>query len=349
MNSSEFTKSIRDAYSKRKEDTFLYDQEYQNIVDVIKSIIIKKYGNNDLTNDLVQQSLVNLINSFDHAAVKEDSFWENNIGLNIEKDKKIIAYVYKIVHTSHREITHTKLNNETYTLERAIKSIVSEYAAKGNLKANKDGTLQHKGEQKPLFNGDITLPFFSLRDKNGRLHWEVLADLISLIFSEYLENYALSISNLIEIILDNTDIGSIKFISIDEPIDTEEDTEIATIELNNVDHKFNADLETQSQDIVMTWLKRLDDCFTEDEIKFNASLFILKFVKFYTYREIKEKLQTNLPISSIDYRLKKLLNCMAVSKEIDVNDPNLDYHLQNLSEQLNKKYMLVDDLGVENG
>ncbi|MEJ5351000.1 MAG: hypothetical protein WHS65_05350 [Melioribacteraceae bacterium] len=243
----------------------------------------------ELIKDLKQQVIQSLYESFDN-----NKFWQEKSAETEDNNKMIISYIYSIIKSSHRILTKSILSEESKNLRTAVINSLNSLVAENKvIKINKYDTdyfSVNNNVEKKLYDGYLEVrKLFILRQNSsssiGRVNGAEVYKAVYEIL-ENLENYYLSISDIMDILLNNSDITSRTSVALDSTDENEEYDNIISEE-----HLLIQDKKTEPFD----YDAFLENCnarlkyFLQNEkkVELHKICFFLYYKADFTYDEIR--------------------------------------------------------------
>lgn len=300
--------------------------------------------------DLKQQVIQSLYESFD-----SNSFWEEKLVDTDDNNKMIISYIYSIIKSSHRILTKSILTDESKNLKTAVinslKKLLDENKILRINKFDSDYYSINKNCDKKLYDGYVEVrKLFLLRQKSsssiGRINGNEVYNAVFEIL-ENLENYYLSVSDIIDIILKNSDIvtrtalvleSSDEYEVNDNKISedhllVEESTKLEPFDHNSFLEKCNARLNYFLQN--------------EKKVLLHKVCFFLYFKADFTYEEISSyifhKFNKKISIQTVKNYIDNTLLILNFKQYFDSDSPEFFNAIEHLMNSIAKEYDLLED------
>lgn len=306
----------------------------------IKGAIKSKYGNSNLKNDISQQAFLNFYQALDSQSGKD--LWEKIKVKSEDSDNILISYYYKIIQTAYNSETKTELQKETLNLESAIRNILNRLVSEEYLCKNSRNEFCRNEGAESIHHIEIKGYFYSIQNKNGTINHSKLEKLIRSFFDNELENFAISLSDLVRIIAEISDVGNSCYVSIIKEKSGNEDTEEDYLEAKDLTQIPATMAETNSY--VESWFSNVERTFKPEELKLYAKIFILKYYNELTYESISKRLN-NLGKSSIELYYKAFIRAMKIDEEATINTVEFDHYIKAFAIYLIKKFDLTESEG----
>ncbi len=344
MNKNEAVEVLRKAFLQIKDNGKIDNQIGKKLYEAISGVVQVKYSSlgSDDQKDLVNQSFIGIYNSM--SSETGNSVWLENSESNPDSDKILINYFYTIIRTAFYEIQPVVYQRETLNLESAIRNILNKLVSEKYLCKNSRNEFCRNEGAESIHHIEIKGYFYSIQNKNGNINHSELEKLIRSFFDDELENYAISLSNLVRLITDISDYGNAGYISISGGT-LDNDEEENKNDLPNSDNIYNPEFISEVESIAKQWLSRVESSFAPDELHFYAKLYYYKFGLSLTLEEIEEKIGHRYRKSSIDNFVKMFIKTMRISEVADINSLELKVYLDFFMSLLIKKLNLTESEG----
>lgn len=339
----ELSNILRKLYSMYLAGDRIEAKLMNELKNILNRICYSRFGLSFNIDELVQQSIGNLFISFHSAVQKKDevSVWNKCLSKSNDNDKILVTYFYLIINSSKNELTKDFFSNEGNRLYKVVSDICAELCLNDYLDIyGKDNYCKKNSYNKAPFNGDKILFLFSILNKNGTINNSSLTKLIRKLFDEYLENQYVSLSTLVQIISDITNVGNMTGISKDEEINDDGNPRLV-LEHTNEDFHSRPDIIPEIDQAIERCWKRAEDYFEKDELELRAKIYILRYGCHYTIGETMDFLKTNLKKSSIDNYSKEFIKVIKLENEFTKDENYLKYMLDAFVLFLNAKYRVI--------
>ncbi|MEM3373570.1 MAG: hypothetical protein QXF76_05120 [Candidatus Anstonellales archaeon] len=319
----------------------------------------------DILKDIKQNVIENLWISF-----TKNSFWQERLPVNEDNDKVIISYVYSIINSCFNSEKKSIFNEEERNLRPAVRDAIKILTDKNEVnKIEKFGQEYYSintDSEKKLYDKYIQIrKFYILRRKSseglGKINYNAVQLAVKEIL-ENLENYYLSLSDIIEILMDNSDVGKYTVLSLDNREKNSEIDVYSNVNNSNIIHEEKLNTG-DSLLLPKEWIpinpidynKFIDDCnkkidyYFQNKKKADYSKisFYLYYKADFTYSEISEyllqKLNKKLSIQTVKNYIDDLIVILKFSEDYDVESEEFKNALEKFMSFIANEYNLLDE------
>lgn len=253
-------------------------------------------------------------------------------------DKRIMGYLFSIIRTKRNGLYDVEFKKEHTLIYEAVSDICNDLA-KENFLVKTNGSVYHlfSDSEKETFKGKFNSYYISIRNKNGTINHGKLKDLVKNVFKNYLDNYKVELSNLVDIIESITNFGLDSRVYVDSEYNNENETTVSVIPESPDYHLI---LEEKAEGYFNDWKnKLLIEYQDEEELKQDIKFAYDKYLSELTLREIAEKNGSKLNHNSVNNHIKIFMKICGMHEELDPDDPCQTY-FDLFLEHLKKEYKL---------
>jgi hypothetical protein len=291
-----------------------------------------------------------------YQSLSNNNFWKEKQPVNEDNNKAMIAYVYTIIkssfRTSMKDITTDELKNLRPAVISCIKSLKDENIIVAQKINNEDYySLNNNGENKKPYDGyDEIRAFFVLRkpgkDSLGKISKNSVYEALVQIFNN-LENYYLSLSDIIEILLTNSDVNLYTMsylVNVPEFTDDRDNTineEKLSVLDSSIEKLTNLDeLIEQMNNKLRYYIdkkKKLDIYKISFYLYYQAG-FTLQEISDYLY----QKMDVKLSLQTIKNYLGDFINILNLQKDFTSEESEVIQLLEEFMKYIEKEYNLSE-------
>lgn len=285
--------------------------------------------NEEIIFDLKQDVLTTLLESF-----FRNSFWKEKQEENDDNNNAIKSYIYKIINSCYRKLNKEIIvNNDIINLknliQKSLKKLIEEKVITNNTFNNSEYYTYNNNVNKKLYDGYIEIrKLYVMRQESnnstGRLSGIVVQEAVYEILKN-LENYWLSLSDILKILLENSDVNNFSIVYIDNYEGNNDNTNTLSEEhLGDIDSDFLNNIDVG--EIVNIYNQRIDSHLRS---KRKADLYKICFYLYYkagfTLREICEFIMMNYHIELSLQTIKNYLSDMIIILDLRAYSESLEY------------------------
>ncbi len=251
---------------------------------------------------------------------KENSVFSECSEETPDNEKRIQAYITKIHSEKASKNIDSLLRDETVHLQSAIKQELNNLEAEGKIKSkvkSRENIYQKtEGDFQRYDLTDMVFPFTSLRKhresrKNSAIiDRKLLRDLLESIIN-IPENYCFSFSDIMGIIINNTDMALSKYIYLDQPLTQESDEDNSinyTLPDDSEDHLSKLERNNLAEILVKRFVKANPDPYKR---RIYAAMLFFRLTNALGFVEISEMLESvfglKISKSTVEARIKDSL------------------------------------------
>ncbi|MDH7604270.1 MAG: hypothetical protein QHH13_05150 [Melioribacter sp.] len=312
----------------------------------------------DILNDIKQNVIENLWTSF-----TKNSFWQERLSVNEDNDRVIISYVYSIINSCYNSEKKSIFTEEERNLKPAIRDAINKLINDNYInKIEKFGQEYYSintDSEKMLYDKYTQIRnFYILRRKSsegfGKINYQAVYLAVKEIL-ENLENYYLSLSDIIEILMDNSDVRKYTVLSLGN---CERDEEIDRYSDVNNFHIINEEKLNTEDSLLPNPIdcsKFIDDCnkkidyYFQNKKKADYSkiCFYLYYKADFTYAEISEyllqKFHKKLSIQTVKNYIDDLIVILNFGEDYDVESEEFKNAIEKFMSFIANEYNLLDE------
>ncbi|MGK9475765.1 hypothetical protein [Melioribacter sp. OK-6-Me] len=344
-----------------------------NITDIIRKIISEDYNHTDIieldnqinnmlhkwikdTNKFIEAELIqdfkqNVMQSLWESFSKNE-IWKEKIVPSEDNDKIMISYVYSIIRTCYRESIDKSSFKDVINLRSSvIKALETLVEKKLIIKENKFNEFYYSvnnKKEKKIYDGEVEFNrLFIVRQNSsnglGKISSQAVYEAVWEILKN-LENYYLSLSLIIEIIKNNSDVNSFKLLPLENTTDNMDEN-------MNVLAEDRLIVENDAISITTDANKFIDYCnaklnyylSNKQKADYYKICFYLYFKSGFTYSEIRDflelKFNKNISIQTVKNYISDFFNILDFKKDYNIDDKELmeliDAYMSHIANEFN--------------
>lgn len=306
---------------------------YEELIKTIKNICKKEF--NPLISDEVSNQLIfNIFKSF-----KSNNIWKK-LSIDTDENNKIInEYFKKTKNTSFNEMNAFFVSKEEINLKSALRISLKDLVNEKFLIINAGKTYSlNNTNKKDLLTYTFPIPLFSILNKSGTLSSKKINIFIKNLFENYLENYRVSSSILLEFLIKSG--GACKtespksFSDILEFNDTEGGYLEDLIVSNDGATSNLADINDISKTLIKNSKKNIKDSIYSKK----AKAFFYKYYMGYNLDKISNLYNPTYSTSSIDDFIKEFIKSMEINSIISGEVDLIEQIINSVCELLNEEF-----------
>ncbi|MEG8945810.1 hypothetical protein [Rosettibacter firmus] len=299
----------------------------------------------EIIHELTQETIATLLESF-----QKNEFWKEKLMKSDANDKVIVSYVSNVIKSCYRKISNKGLIASEYPnlknlVIKALERLLDENKI---IRKNQYYSVSNSKNNK-VYDGYVEIrKFFILRQNsedtlgkiNGQSVYEAVYDIL-----KNLENYYLTVSDIVEILLSNSDVNKFSIVIIDEK---DEDDNSFSLSETNLESNEKLDLDYIDLDkFVEVSNKRITYYLQNDtKSKFYKICFYLYYKAGFTLQEVSDyillRFNKKLSLQTIKNYLSDILLILDLKNLFESDDIQLYQAIEKFMDHIESEFNLSD-------